>query len=112
MTMTSQKIFFIVDGNVVASNHMWGFATGAVPFLISNAYCWFSEFLKPYVNYIPIAYDLSDLAEKIEWINNNDTVAKVIATGALELTRTIFSAEFQRQYLRESISKYIDLKET
>ena len=26
------KIFFIVDGNVIASNHMWGFASGCVPF--------------------------------------------------------------------------------
>ena len=31
------KIFFIVDGNCIASNHMWGFATGCVPFIISNA---------------------------------------------------------------------------
>ena len=112
MSMTSQKIYFIVDGNVIASNHMWGFATGAVPFLISNAYCWFSEFLKPYVNYIPIAYDLSDLVEKIEWAKNNDEAAKQIAQGALELTRTVFSAEFQRQYLREQISKYIPIKNT
>jgi glycosyltransferase involved in cell wall biosynthesis len=111
-SMTSQKIYFIVDGNVIASNHMWGFATGAVPFLISNAYCWFSEYLIPFVNYIPIAYDLSDLVEKIEWVKNNDTLAKEIAQGALDLTRNVFSAEFQRQYLRKEISKYIVPKET
>jgi len=112
MSMTGQKIYFIVDGNVIASNHMWGFATGAVPFLISNAYCWFSEYLKPYVNYIPIAYDLSDLVEKIEWVKNNDDAAKQIAQGALELTRTVFSADFQRQYLREQFSKYIPIQNT
>jgi hypothetical protein len=111
-SMTSQKIYFIVDGNVIASNHMWGFATGAVPFFISNAYCWFSEYLIPFVNYIPIAYDLSDLVEKIEWVKNNDTLAKEIAQGALDLTRNVFSAEFQRQYLRKEISKYIMPKET
>ena len=91
---------------------MWGFATGAVPFLISNAYCWFSEYLEPYVNYIPISYDLSDLAEKIEWVKNNDESAKQIAQGALELTRKIFSADFQKYYLRKEISKYIEPKET
>ena len=112
MSMTSQKIYFIIDGNVIASNHMWGFATGAVPFLISNAYCWFSEYLIPFVNYIPIAYDLSDLVEKIEWVKNNDDTAKEIARGALELTRHVFSADFQRQYLRKEISKYITPKET
>jgi len=112
MSMTSQKIYFIVDGNVIASNHMWGFATGAVPFLISNAYCWFSEYLVPYVNYIPIAYDLSDLVEKIEWVKNNDDAAKEIAQGALDFTRHVFSPEFQRHYLREQIGKYIQTKET
>jgi hypothetical protein len=110
--MTKQKIYFIVDGNVIASNHMWGFATGAVPFLISNAYCWFSEYLRPYVNYIPIAYDLSDLVEKIEWVKNNDEAAKQIAKGALDLTRNVFSAEFQRQYLRKELAKYIPIKNT
>lgn len=104
MSMTNQKIYFIVDGNVIASNHMWGFATGAVPFLISNAYCWFSEFLEPYVNYIPIAHDLSDLVEKIEWVAENDDVAKKIAQGALDFTRRVFSPEFQREYLRAKIA--------
>lgn len=112
MYMTSQKIYFIVDGNVIASNHMWGFATGAVPFLISNSYCWFSEYLRPYVNYIPIAYDLSDLVEKIEWVKNNDEAAKEIAQGALAFTSHVFSGDFQRKYLRKEISKYIPIKET
>jgi spore maturation protein CgeB len=80
--------------------------------LISNAYCWFSEYLEPYINYIPVAYDLSDLVEKIEWVKNNDSAAKEIAQGALEFTRTVFSAEFQRQYLHKEISKYITPKET
>ena len=66
----------IIDGNVIASNHMWGFACGCVPFIISNAKCWFTEFLIPHVNYIPIQYDLSDLKEKIEWVINNDSEAE------------------------------------
>jgi hypothetical protein len=59
--MMKYNILLIVDGNVIASSHMWSFASGAVPLLISNARCWFSDFLVPYVNYIPVAYDLSDL---------------------------------------------------
>ena len=108
---TTQKIYFIVDGNIIASNHMWGFATGAVPFVISNAYCWFSEFAEPYVHYIPIKYDLSDLTEKIEWVKNNDEEAKKIASASLEFTRNIFSSEFQKQYLSDKINKYIQYKD-
>lgn len=103
----NQKIYFIVDGNIIASNHMWGFATGAVPFLISNAYCWFSEFIIPYVHYIPISYDLNDLVEKIEWIKNNDDEARKIAQNALHFSKTFFSNEYQKEYLYKNIYKYI-----
>jgi hypothetical protein len=101
------KIFMIIDGNCIASNHMWGFASGCVPFLISNAKCWFTPYLVPFVNYIPIQYDLSDLREKIEWVINNDSEARKIAEGALLFSRTIFSSEFQKQYLKDRIDEIV-----
>jgi hypothetical protein len=104
--MLNYKIFFIVDGNVIASNHMWGFASGCVPFLISNATCWFSEFLVPWVNHIPVKYDLSDLVENIEWVRNNDEKAKEIAINALNFSKKYFSPEFQKEYIREKISSF------
>ena len=30
------KIYFIIDGNIIASNHMYGFYSGSVPFVISH----------------------------------------------------------------------------
>lgn len=103
------KIFMIIDGYCIASNHMWGFASGGVPFMISNAKCWFSEFLVPYVNYIPIQYDLSDLIEKIEWVINNDSEAKKIAENALTFSREVFSSEFQKKYLIDKINKIVGI---
>ena len=61
------------------------------------------EHLKPMVNYVPIKYDLSDLKEKIEWLIANDDAAQKIMLEAMELAKTVFSSEFQKQYLRESI---------
>ena len=100
------KIFFIVDGNVIASNHMWGFASGCVPFLISNGKCWFSWFIKPYVHYIPINYDLSNLIEQIEYIKNNDEIAEKIASNALQFSKEYFSSDYQKKYLLENINKF------
>jgi glycosyltransferase involved in cell wall biosynthesis len=105
------KIFMIIDGNVIASNHMWGFASGCVPFIISNAKCWFTEFLIPHVNYIPVQYDLSDLKEKIEWVINNDCEAEKIAQNALKFSREVFSSEFQNKYLIESINKIVGINQ-
>jgi glycosyltransferase involved in cell wall biosynthesis len=103
------KIFMIVDGNCIASNHMWGFASGGVPFIISNAKCWFSEFLIPFVNYIPIQYDLSDLKEKIEWVVHNDSEAEKIAQNALQFSREVFSSEFQKKYVMNKINQFVGI---
>jgi hypothetical protein len=95
------KYFLIVDGAVIASNHMWGFATGCVPFIVSNAVCWFSPFLKPYENYIPVAYDLSDLETQIKWVKENDGEAKRIAENAIEFSKIVFGSEFQHLWLEK-----------
>ena len=100
------KIFFIVDENVIASNHMWGFASGCVPFLISSGKCWFSSFIIPYIHYIPVNYDLSNLIEQIEFVKNNDDKAKQIAENSLEFVKTYFSSSFQKEYLKKSINKF------
>ena len=100
------KIYFIVDGNVIASNHMWGFASGCVPFLISNGTCWFQHLIKPYEHYIPVNYDLSNLIEQIEYIKNNDDIAEKIAKNALDFSRKYFSSEYQKQYILDSIQKF------
>jgi hypothetical protein len=105
--MFKYKIFMIIDGNVIASNHMWGFATHCVPIIISNAKCWFSEYLEPFVNYVPVNYDLSDLKYKIRWIIENDEKAKIIADNAFKLSQEKFSSEFQRKYLEEKLNKIL-----
>lgn len=102
------KIFFIVDGNCIASNHMYGFASGCIPFLISNAKCWFNEFIIPNVHYIPIEYDLSNLIEKIEWVKENDAEAEKIANNAYEFAMNYFSSEYQEKYLINKINSFIN----
>ena len=105
--MMKYQILLIIDGNVIASSHMWSFASGAVPLLISNARCWFSDFLVPYVNYIPVAYDLSDLQEKIHWVLENPMEGEEIAKRAMGLASLLFSSEFQREYLSNRIREIL-----
>lgn len=100
------KIVLIIDGNTIASSHMWTFATGAVPVMISNATCWFSKFLKPFIHYVPVRYDLSDLKEMIEWLINNDAKAKEIAENALFFSREYFSSEFQKKYIEDELQHF------
>lgn len=99
------KYLLIIDGNTLASNHQWVFGSGAVPIMIThpdNIY-WFSKFLKPMKNYIPIKYDLSDLDEKIEWLVQNDDKAKEIAENALKFSKVIFTPTFQKYYIENEV---------
>jgi hypothetical protein len=95
------KICFIVDGAVIASNHMWAFASGGVPVMMTNATCWFMKYLVPNVHYVPVKYDLSDLVEQIVWIQKHDQESKQIAQNAYEFATTTFSSDFQQNYLLE-----------
>jgi spore maturation protein CgeB len=70
---------------------------------------WLLKYLKPMVHYVPVNYDLSDLNEKIEWLVNNDAEAKKIAVNAMELARTVLSAEFQHGYLLKEIDRVASL---
>jgi beta-1,4-mannosyl-glycoprotein beta-1,4-N-acetylglucosaminyltransferase len=105
-TFFTHKIFFVVDGNVIASNHMYAFASGSVPFLVSDGICWFSHLIVPFVHYVPVNPDLSDLLKQIEWANQNDELAEQIATNARVFSNTYFSAEYQHQHIRDTIRQF------
>lgn len=103
------KYILIVDGNCIASAHQWVFGSGSVPILIThpdNDY-WFKRYLKPMVNYVPIRYDLSDLAEKLEWLVTHDAEAKEIANQAMYLASTIFTPEFQQAYIDTELDRIL-----
>lgn len=40
---------------------------------------YFRDWLKPYVHYIPVEVDLSDLESKVQWALDHDAEAKQIA---------------------------------
>ena len=103
------KYLLIVDGNCIASNHQWVFASGSVPILVSHPEndFWFRKFVTPMVHYVPIKYDLSDLREKIDWLVANDAAAHSIAANACILADTIFTPEFQRDYIRCEVDRLI-----
>jgi hypothetical protein len=103
------KYLFIVDGNCIASNLQWVFGSGAVPLLVThpkNRY-WFQPFLTPMVDYVPIAYDLSDLTEKLDWLVAHDAEAKQIAEAALALSERVFSPAFQRTFIDDALATIV-----
>lgn len=58
---------------------------------------WFYDELRPWENYVPIAPDMSDLIDKVNWLRRNDTVAHAIGRNGLALvTRMTYERELRR----------------
>jgi Glycosyl transferase family 90 len=54
------------------------------------------ELLEPWVHYIPLNDDLSDVEEKMQWVLDNDEAAKQIAhSGTLWISDMIFHPDAQ-----------------
>jgi len=53
--------------------------------------CFFEKSLEPWVHYIPVAYDFSDIIEKIKWAKSNEEECKKIISNALSFARSTFS---------------------
>jgi len=94
------KYVINIDGNVTAYRLSNELSFGSVILLVeSNYYIWFMKLLKPYVHYIPVKKDLSDLLEKIRWCRENDDACIKIVKNSLR---------FYRKYLtREGIFDYM-----
>ncbi len=101
------KALLYIDGNSSASNVTWIFASGAVPIFVNKHEFWFRDKLVPWVHYVPVEWDLSDLREKIQWVWDNDDKARHIAENALEFSRTVLSCDNQREYIKDEIDRII-----
>lgn len=75
-----------VDGVMCAAPALqWRLLSGSLTFKPdSEEIQWFYRALKPYIHYVPVKSDLSDLIEKIEWAKEHDGECKQIASQALK----------------------------
>jgi hypothetical protein len=73
-----------MDGVMCASPALqWRLLSGSLTFKPdSSEIQWFYRALRPFVHYVPIKADLSDLIEKLEWAKTHDAECKQIASQA------------------------------
>ena len=80
---------------------------------------YFHDLLVPYVHYIPVKDDLSDLREKYEWAESHPIEAKQITNAGTELVASFgtvegFMALYSRFYeepLRQVVEAYVPLRQ-
>jgi len=70
---------------------------------------WFTSNIKPWVHYVPVKSDASDLVEKVKWLRDNDDKAKEISQTAREFVKT-YATNYQiNKYIWESFMTYSKL---
>ena len=62
--------------------------------------------MKPWVHYIPLEEDLSDVREKIQWARDNDEKVQEIVKNASELVAKWVNPELMYCYYAKAFSAY------
>lgn len=58
---------------------------------------WYYDELRPFEHYVPVAADMSDFAERIDWVRSHDREARAIAERGQALARGLsFASQAQR----------------
>ncbi|XP_072120419.1 protein O-glucosyltransferase 3 [Mobula birostris] len=72
----------------------------------SKYYEHFYKSLKPWIHYIPVRRDLSDLIEKIKWVKDNDAEAQKIARSGQVLARDLLQPSSLYCYYYKVLQEY------
>lgn len=67
---------------------------------------WFSHMIRPWVHYVPVTRDLSNLINQIRWAKGHDAVAKAIALHAKEFAKTHLMPEHILLYCYRLLNGY------
>lgn len=90
------KYLINIDGHSKTNRFSYLLQTGCLILNVESKYVignqrWYDHLLIPYVHYVPIKYDMSDLEEIILWCRNNDIKCKEIVNNAKKIYDEYFS---------------------
>ena len=106
------KAVIMIEGNDVSTGLKWAMLSKSIVVMPRPAKSsWFmEELLQPYVHYVPIKPDMSDVDAQVRWIVDNDKLAHRIAIrGSMWVNDMLFhddAEEEERQIEREILSRY------
>lgn len=102
------KFILSIEGNDVATNLKWLLLSNSVVLMPTPTVCsWFMEDqLKPFVHYIPIKSDFSDLEEKYKWCLDNLGTCETIAKNATKYIEIFLDEKNENELIQKVIENY------
>ena len=64
--------------------------------------------LVPYLHYIPVENDFSDIEEKMDWCNNNEKVCLYIIKNAREYIEIFLNEKNENLVMKNVLEQYIN----
>lgn len=102
---STYKYIINIDGHSSAFRLSLEMSMGSVILLVdSEYYLWFRKNMKPYVHYVPVKKDLSDIEKVLEWCLSHDDECKKIAENSLEFYNTYLLEENIYDNLQHNIN--------
>lgn len=96
------KYVLHIQGHVAAYRLSLELSMRSVILKVDSEYkVWYSDMLKPYVHFVPVKRDLSDLFEKIKWCKKNDAKCREIAENAYLFYNTFLTKDGILDYLQK-----------
>ncbi|KAJ3379688.1 capsule-associated protein CAP1 [Entophlyctis sp. JEL0112] len=100
------KYLLVIDGNTWPSRTPRYLTSNSV-ILLSTAFTdWYMWMLEPFVHYVPVKLDLSDLDDKLRWLRDNDDAARQISENANKLMDRINRLEQMQCYAGLAMIEY------
>ena len=103
------KYIIHIDGHVSAFRLSLELSLKSVILLVESEWkMWYSEKLIPYVHYVPVKKDLSDLIDQIKWCKGNDKKCKKISENAFDFYNNFLNKNAILDYFQKTL---INLKQ-
>jgi len=103
---SNYKYVLYIQGHVSAHRLSVELAMQSVILMVeSDWYNWYMSSLIPYVHYVPVKRDMSDLLEKIHWCIDNDDLCKVIAENSYQFYLTYLNKDSVLDYMQCVLGK-------
>ncbi len=106
------KYLVVPDGNTCTypRYYLGLFSNSAVIKQDSDQIQWFYRALEPFVHYLPVENDFSNLPEQIQWARENDDKMKCISKNATEFVNQNLLPQHLHDYVEALLIEYASLQ--
>jgi hypothetical protein len=99
------KLIINVEGHSAAFRLSSELVSGSCVILVESKWIlWLKEFIKPYVHFVPVKSDLSDLVTQTRWCLDNDEKCFEISQNAAKLSYSLLSKRGMLEYLQNILN--------